>query len=198
MKTYCIVYKKYTENRNSKFFQTKNDRIMLKSTCPICGNNKSRFISKKNGSGLLSSLGIKTLLEKIPLLNYNYRKMNEKSTDIINRFLLIGNKFMPDMYLWDPEVGTYSTCGPFTRHKQRINDFINDGKLSHILKNKLDAACFQHDSAYSKYKDRLNRKKSDVVLQSKALEIAKNPKINGYQRGLTSIVYIFYDKRTKG
>ena len=80
------------------------------------------------------------------------------------------------MHLFDPKVGKYSACGPFTRHKQIINDFMNDGKLSHILKNKFDAACFQHDSAYAKYKDRLNRKKSDVVLKNKALEIAMNPK----------------------
>ena len=69
MKTYCIICKKDTENKNSKVFKTKNNRIMLKSTCSVCGNNKSRFISKKIGSGLLSSLGIKTPLNEIPLLN---------------------------------------------------------------------------------------------------------------------------------
>ena len=102
------------------------------------------------------------------------------------------------MHLWDPKVKKYSACGPFTRHKQRINDFMKDGKLSHILKNKLDAACFQHDSAYAKYKDRLNRKKSDVILKNKALKIAMNPKINGYQRGLASMFYKFFNERTKG
>ena len=99
------------------------------------------------------------------------------------------------MHLFDPKVGKYSACGPFTRHKQIITDFMNDGKLSHILKNKLGVACFQHDSAYAKYKDRLNRKKSDVVLKYKALEIAMNPKING---GFVSMVYTSFDKRTKG
>ena len=69
MKTYCVVCKKDTENNNSRMFKTMNDRIVLKSTCSICGNKKSRFISKKEGSGLLYSLGIKTLLNKIPLLN---------------------------------------------------------------------------------------------------------------------------------
>ena len=124
--------------------------------------------------------------------------MNEENKDDINRFLLIGDKFMPEMHLWDPKVKKYSACGPFIRHKQTINDFMKDGKLSHILKNKLDAACFQHDSAYAKYKDRLNRKKSDVVLKNKALKIAMDPKINGYQRGLASMVYKIFDKRTKG
>ena len=75
---------------------------------------------------------------------------------------------------------------------------MKDGKLSHILKNRLDAACFQYDSAYAKYKDRLNRKKSDAVLKNKALKIAMDPRINGYQRGLASIVYKIFDKRTRG
>ena len=124
--------------------------------------------------------------------------MNEENKDIINKLLLIGDKFMSEMHLWDPKVRKYSACEPFIRHKQRITDFMNDGKLSHILKNKLDVACFQHDSAYAKYKDRLNRKKSYVVLKNKALEIAVNPKINGYQRGLASMVYKFFDNRAKG
>ena len=59
MKTYCIVCKKDTENRNSKLFGTKNGRIILKSICSECNNKKSRFISKKKGFGLLSNLGIR-------------------------------------------------------------------------------------------------------------------------------------------
>ena len=74
---------------------------------------------------------------------------------------------------------------------------MNDGKLSHILKIELDAACFQHDSAYAKYKSRLNRKKSDIVLKNKALQIAVNTRINGYLRGLASMVFKCFDKRTK-
>ena len=75
---------------------------------------------------------------------------------------------------------------------------MKDGKLGHIAKNRLDATCFQHDSDYAKYKDRLNRKKSDVVLKNKALKIALDPKVNGYQRGLASMVYKFFNDRTKG
>ena len=86
--------------------------------------------------------------------------MNEENKDIIKKFLLIGDKFMPEMDLWDPKVKKYSACGPFTRHQQRINDFMKDGRLSHIAKNRLDVAFFQHDSAYAKCKDRLNRKKN--------------------------------------
>ena len=124
--------------------------------------------------------------------------MNKENSDIINRFLLIGDKFMPEMHLWDPKIKTYSACGPFTRHQQRTNKFMRDGKLSHIAKNKLDAACFQHDSAYNKYKDSVNRKQSDIVLKNKALKVATDPKVNGYQRGLACMVYKFFNERTKG
>ena len=64
-KTYCIVCKKDTENKNPKVFKTKHGRIILKSICSECNNKKSRFISKKKRSGLLSSLGIRTPLNKI-------------------------------------------------------------------------------------------------------------------------------------
>ena len=68
--------------------------------------------------------------------------MNEKNKDIINRFLLRGDKFMPEMHLWDPKVKKYSVCGPFARHEQRINEFMKDGKLSHILKDKIGCSLF--------------------------------------------------------
>ena len=69
MKTYCIVCKKDTENKNPKVFKTKNGRLILKSTCSKCNNTKSEFINKNEGSGLLSSLGMRTPFSKIPLLN---------------------------------------------------------------------------------------------------------------------------------
>ena len=105
---------------------------------------------------------------------------------------------MPEMHFWDPKVEKYSACGPFTRHQKRIDMFMKDGRLSHILKNRLDAACFQHDSTYAEYKDRVNRIQSDIVLKNKALKIATDPRVNGCQRGLTSIVYKFFNERTKG
>ena len=69
MKTCCLVCKKDTENKNPKVFKTKNQGIILKSIWSVCNNKKSRFISKNEESGLLSSLGIKTPLSKIPGLN---------------------------------------------------------------------------------------------------------------------------------
>ena len=56
---------------------------------------------------------------------------------------------------------------------------MKDGKLSHIAKNTLDAACFQHDSSYAKYKDSVNRRQSDIVLKNKAYKIAVDPKVDG-------------------
>ena len=75
---------------------------------------------------------------------------------------------------------------------------MRDGKLSHIAKNRLDAACFQHDSAYNNYKDSVNRNQPDVVLKNKVLKISTDPKVNGYQRSLAAMVYKFFNERTKG
>ena len=101
---------------------------------------------------------------------------------------MIGDQFMPELHLWYPRVQKYTACGPFTRHQQRINQFIKDGKIKDIAKNKLDAACFQHDSAYAKYKNSLNRKQSDIVLKNKPLKIAVDPKVDGYQRSVAAMV----------
>ena len=57
-----------------------------------------------------------------------------KANSIINKFLLAGDKFMPELHLVDPIVKKYSACGPFTKHTQRIQDFLNTGKLSYIPK----------------------------------------------------------------
>ena len=64
-----IVIKLEQENKDPKVFKAKNERLILKSVCSVCNNKKSRFISKNEGSGLLSSLGIRTPLSKAPLLN---------------------------------------------------------------------------------------------------------------------------------
>ena len=64
-----------------------------------------------------------------------------KGNSIINKFLLAGDKFMPEVHLFDPIVKKYSACGSGTKHTQRIQDFLNTGKLSYIYKN-LDKACF--------------------------------------------------------
>ena len=62
----------------------------------------------------------------------------------------------------------------------------------------MDKACFQHDMVYGKYKDLRRRTQSDKVLKDKAFEIANNPKYDRYQKGLASMVYKFFDKKSKG
>ena len=97
---------------------------------------------------------------------------------IINTFLLAVDKFMPELHLVDLIVKKYSACGPFTKHTQRIQEFLNTGKLSYIYKNDLDKACFQQKMTYNKFKDLEKRTQSDIVLKNKALKIASNPKYN--------------------
>ena len=69
MKTYCVKCKKDTDNINPKIFKTKNNRLLMQSKCSVCKNKKSRFVKEQEAKGLLSNLGIKTPLSKIPLLN---------------------------------------------------------------------------------------------------------------------------------
>ena len=69
MKTYFVKCWKDTENTDRKIFRTKNDRLIMQSKCPVCGIKKSRFVKEQEARGLLSNLGIKTPLSKIPLLN---------------------------------------------------------------------------------------------------------------------------------
>ena len=114
--------------------------------------------------------------------------------NVINKFLLAGDKFMPEMHLRQPQF-FYSACGPFTRHKERIKKFKQTGDTCYIYRNELDKACFQHDSAYADYKDLINRTKSDKVLRIKGYDIGSNPEYDGYQRGLASMVYKFFDKK---
>ena len=96
--------------------------------------------------------------------------------DIINKFLLVGDKFMPEMHLKDPIVGTYAACGPFLKNKQRIKKYMETGDTKYIYKKELYKACFQHGMAYRDFKDLKRRTQSDKVLKSKAFEIASNPR----------------------
>ena len=128
-------------------------------------------------------------------------------SDIINMFLLAGDKFMPEMHLRQPAVFnknkkqsgfTYSACGPFTKNKERIQRFLETSDTRYIYKNQLDKACFLHDMAYGDFKDLKRRTQSDKVLKDKAFAIASNPEYDGYQRGLASMVYKLFDKKSKG
>ena len=110
----------------------------------------SKIPALRNILLLLSAI----LLNAIPLYNMN---------DIINKFLLAGDKFMPEMHLRQLQF-TYSSCRPFIKHKQRIQKFILTGDTKYIYRNELDKACFAHNATYSDSKDLTKRTTADKVL----------------------------------
>ena len=74
---------------------------------------------------------------------FKVHKLNE----IVKKFLLAGDKFLPEIHLKQPGF-SYSACGPFTENKERIEKFMQTGNTNCIYRNELDKACFQHDMAY--------------------------------------------------
>ena len=94
--------------------------------------------------------------------------------EIVNKFLLLGDNFMPELHLKQPGF-TYSACGSLTRNKERIEMFMQTGNTDFIYRDELDKACFQHDMAYRKSKEIEKRTQSDKVLRDKAFKIASDP-----------------------
>ena len=80
--------------------------------------------------------------------------------EIVNKFLLVGDKFMPEMHLKQLDF-TYSASGPFTKNKERIGKFKQTGNTNFIQKNELDKACFQQGMAYGESKDLTKRTQSN-------------------------------------
>ena len=76
---------------------------------------------------------------------------------------------------------------------ESIQKFKETGDPRYIIKNELDKDCFQHDMTYGDFKDLARRTDSDKVLRGKPFNIAKNPRFDGYQRGLASMIYTFFD-----
>ena len=114
--------------------------------------------------------------------------------EIINTFLLEGDKFMPEMHLRQSGF-TYKACDPFSKLKKRIKIFKERGFWGYIYQNKLVKAYFQHGMAYGDFKDLNRRTATDKVLRDKAFNIAKDPKDDGYHCGLASMVYKVFDKK---
>ena len=82
--------------------------------------------------------------------------------EIVNKFLLVGDKFLPGMHLKQPGF-TYCACGSFTKNKERIQKFMQTGNTNFIYKNELNKACFQLDMVYGKTKHLVRRTQSDKV-----------------------------------
>ena len=102
---------------------------------------------------------------------------------------------MPEMQLRQPGF-TYSACAAFTKNKERIQKFKGTGDSRYIYSNEQDKVCCQHDITYEDFKDLTSRTASDKILRDKSFNIAKNPKNDGYQHGLASMIYTFFDKKS--
>ena len=102
---------------------------------------------------------------------------------------------MPEMHLKQPGF-SYSACGKFTKNKERIKKFKERGDTDYTYKNELDKTCFQHDMAYGDFKDLKRKTFSDKVLRDKVFKLASDPKYDGYERGLASMVYKCFEKKS--
>ena len=159
---------------------------------------KSRFMKEQESKELLSSLGLQRYWIKFHYyVTFCFNSVEYKMKVIVSKFILAGDKIMPEMYLTQPGFA-YSACGPFTKNKERIEKFMQKENMDYIYKNDLDKSSFQHDMAYGKYKDLNKRKKSDKVLRHKAFELASDPKYDAYQWGLASMIYKFFDEKSTG
>ena len=94
---------------------------------------------------------------------------------------------MAELHLKQPGC-THGACGPFTKHRERIQKFRKTVNLKHLHKNELDKAYFAHDAASSDSKDLTKRTVSGKIWKDRAYEIATNCGYGGYQRALTSTV----------
>ena len=115
---------------------------------------------------------------------------------IVNNFLLVGDKSLPEMHLRQPGFA-YSSCGLFPRNKERIQKFKETGDSRYIYQSQLDKACFQLDMNFGDFKNLNRRTASDKIFYNKSLNIAKNLKYNGYQRRLASMIYKFLARTVK-
>ena len=123
--------------------------------------------------------------------------------EIVNKFLSARDNFMPEMHLrklvlFCKPGFTYSACDPFIKNKLRIQKFKETEDSGYIYRNRLDKACFQNDMAFRDFKDLPRRTASDKVLCAKVFNIAKKPRCDRYRKGLTSLVYMFFDKKFAG
>ena len=153
MKFYWLKYRKDTEYINPRVSDTSNGKLMILWKCAIDGSKKSRFINKQELKRLLRNLGLKTQLSKVLILgdilfwSASWMKLHwvklccmYKMNEIVNKFLLAGDKFMSEMFLKQPAF-TYCACGPFTKNK-KTQKFKEKGDTNYIYKKEYDQACF--------------------------------------------------------
>ena len=115
--------------------------------------------------------------------------INLKRINSLTFFLLTGDKFIAKLHLKQPGF-TYSACGPFTKHHERIQN-----NLKHLYRNELDKTCFAHDAAYSDSKDLVKKAILDKILKDRTDEIPRICNYDSYQKTLASIIYTCFDKK---
>ena len=115
--------------------------------------------------------------------------------EIVNKFLLKREKFIPEVHSRQPEF-PYNSWRLFTKNKERIQKFKEKGDSKYTFQNKLDEVCFQYDLGYWDFKGLPRRTRSHKVLRDKVFNIAKNSKYDGCQRSLGSMIYTFFDENS--
>ena len=116
-------------------------------------------------------------------------KCKNECEQIVNKFLLVGDKSMPEMHVKKPGFTYRNKHLPQTKRELKILCRLEVQTGSTVHRNELYKACFQHDMGYGKSKDLATWTQSDKFLRDKALKIVSNPKYDSYQRRLASIVY---------
>ena len=164
-----VILLSKVRRKYKKHYKRRNNNIIK---CVVCGDKKSKFI-KKQKAALLNNTIIRKCFKKDSNIK-RYLALNYKMNDLMNKFLLAGDKFMPKIHLRQPGF-TYSACGPFNKNKERIRKFKETGDSKYIYQNQLDKGCFQDDMAYGDFKDLAKRTAADKVLRNKAFNIAKDP-----------------------
>ena len=167
---------------------------MFSSKCAVCDSKKLKFFKEQEANELLSSLGLKTPLKQSLRSSFF---LKYKIIEIIKKSLIAGDKFIPEMYLRLPRF-TYNSSVPFSKKKERLQKLKKREDTQCIYQTELDKACFQQGMAYGDFKDVTRRAASDKIFGDKASNIVKNPKYDGYQRGLASMVYNFFNEKTSG
>ena len=166
MESYCVKCKKYTKNIDPKVSGTSNGKVSKRATCD---SKKSKFIKNQGAKELLSILGLRTPPSKVRVLGdilywVQLRWIVWKMNVIVNKFLLAGEKYMPEMHLKQPRV-TCSACGSFTKNKEWIQKFKETGDTNYIYKKEFNKACFQYGMVYGDFKDLARRTASDKILR---------------------------------
>ena len=132
MNSYCLKCRKNTENINPRVSNTSNGRRTILSKYAIRSSKKSSFIKDQDAKGPLINLSVRAPLSKVPIwVIFCFKvdvKLYIKKNKIVSKFLLLGDRFMPQM---QPGF-TYSPCGPFTKNKERIQKFKRTRDVSYI------------------------------------------------------------------